>query len=317
MSFQLALWPLLLVVAVLALWVLRRYPAPAARLFRYLLRRQGRLHSTAVVVTGTATHVLTRHGDDGLPLVLLHGLGADADHWCLVSRYLPSGTTIVAPDLPGFGETPPLTVGHTEMDATVDWLRQLLDRLQIEACDLGGNSMGGYLAARFAVAHPERVRSLWLIAPGNLQTAPLTEALAAVDRGEHNPLVVRDLADQNRLIELTMQRPPWMPKTLRRWLAARSIRQSATAAGYFDSLRFRAEILEDIAPRLHQPTLLVWGRQDRMLHPDGAQILHSLLPDSRLVELPEAGHLPMIEAPRRCARDWADFRAGLARSARA
>jgi len=312
MQFHLIFWPLLLAGTALALLLLRHYPDPAARLFRALLRRLGRLRSTQVDNPAAKAHLLSRRGGPELPLVLLHGLGADADHWCQLCRELPADTTIVAPDLPGFGDTPPLSSQHTDIAATVEWLRELLDRLEIGVCDLGGNSMGGYLAARFALEHPRRVRSLWLIAPGNLQTAPLTEALAAVDRGEHNPLVIRDLADQNRLIDLTMTRPPWIPVSLRRWLATRGIRQSATAAGYFDALRFHAAILEALAPRLDQPTLLVWGRQDQLLHPSGAQILHRLLPDSQLVELADVGHLPMIEAPRRCARDWLDFRAGLA-----
>ena len=59
------------------------------------------------------------------------------------------------------------------------------------------------------------------------------------------------------------------------------------------------------------PTLIVWGEEDRVFPPGTANVLHALLPNSEVVVLPEIGHLPMFEAPERCARDYKAFRARL------
>src|SRR6056297_3676236 len=96
--------PVLILIALLVLvglWAF--WPAPLARLFRALDRRGGRLKSCRVEADGVDWHVL--EGGHGETLVLLHGFNADADHFNRVARHLTGHFRILAPDLPGFGET--------------------------------------------------------------------------------------------------------------------------------------------------------------------------------------------------------------------
>src|SRR3546814_17846389 len=62
---------------------------------------------------------------------------------------------------------------------------------------------------------------------------------------------------------------------------------------------------------LATPTLIVWGEEDRVLDPSGAEILHRSLPNSQIVMMPGIGHMPMLEAPRQAGSDYKKFRAGL------
>jgi pimeloyl-ACP methyl ester carboxylesterase len=62
---------------------------------------------------------------------------------------------------------------------------------------------------------------------------------------------------------------------------------------------------------LQTPTLIVWGKEDRSHNVAAADILHKLLPHSEVIIIPDAGHLPMFEQPKRCARDYLKFRQSL------
>ena len=73
-----------------------------------------------------------------------------------------------------------------------------------------------------------------------------------------------------------------------------------------------APLLESQFSQLATPALIVWGREDKILHPAGADALHALLPDSKVVLMDQIGHLPMLEAPRQTAEDYLRYRQALA-----
>ena len=129
-------------------------------------------------------------GGKGQPLVLIHGFGANKDHWTMVSSSLTKRFHDFAFDLPGFGESSRL---ETETYSDADQLSRILaitDSLVLEYFHLGGNSMGGYLSALFANMHPDKVASLWLLAPAGIETAKPSEVLEMIERGD-NPLIIK------------------------------------------------------------------------------------------------------------------------------
>ena len=97
------------------------------------------------------------------PLVLLHGIFAEKDHWVDFARPLTSQYRVIAPDFPGFGESTRLDDQPYDYAAHIQRLGALLDALGIEKAHLAGNSMGGTIAALFALQHPERVASVAFI----------------------------------------------------------------------------------------------------------------------------------------------------------
>src|SRR6056297_2847420 len=189
------------IIVVVALLVLvsmwRFWPAPLARLFRALDRRGGGLHSCRIQAAGVDWHVL--EGGHGETLVLLHGFNADADHFNRVARHLAGHFRILAPELPGFGETECARAVDYRIEAQARAVVEWMDRVGIQHCYLGGSSMGGYIAAEIAARHPARVRALWLLAPGGVAGVELSPLFQEIAEERHNPLVIRDAADFRRL----------------------------------------------------------------------------------------------------------------------
>lgn len=299
-------------IAAIVLWF---WATPIAFWFRFLERRYGRMRSGWLSIHQRALHVLYRPpGGIHQPetVLLLHGLGADADHWCLLSPELPQALQLIAPDLPGFGSSQPAECDMIGTPHAARWLAELLDELNIDSCHVIGNSMGGYLAAQLAHDYPDKVMSLWLLAPGGLRDVPYSEVMQTVADGQPNPLVVTNLEQQKHVARLTTHRRLWVPEALYRWMARRAKRQSAYCQRCFDGMRFDSPELEKLATNIHQPTLITWGANDRVLHPDGAKKLLDRLPGGQLQLLDNTGHLPMLERPKVCAQRYAEFLQGLA-----
>lgn len=300
----------IVVLALVAAWHL--WPRPFAIAFRALDRRAGKLRSCHVEVGATRWHVL--EGGHGEALVLLHGFNADADHFNRVARHLAGHFRILAPDLPGFGETEhDGAVDYrieAQAQAVVDWM----DRVGIQHCYLGGSSMGGYIAAAIAAAHPERVRALWLLAPGGVDGVALSPLFQEIAEERHNPLVIRDRADFRRLIDFCFVHPPWIPAPLARFLAARSSARAVEHQRAFDAIRFDSPPVEEIADGLDVPALIVWGRSDQVLNPAGAPFLAQRMRRAETLMLPDTGHLPMLENPRTVAEAWISYTERLART---
>ena len=110
-------------------------------------------------VAGISTPVL--EGGAGAPIILLHGIGGFAEEWACVVPKLVSSHRVVVPDLPGLGRS---RLGNATLDATsvVEWLRALIDMTCDEPPTLVGHSLGGGIAARFAIAHPHKIRCVVL-----------------------------------------------------------------------------------------------------------------------------------------------------------
>lgn len=304
---QIFLWFFLGIVIAIALLLVvsRLWPSPFAQTLLALERRASGFASRRRRVGDIDWHYLD--GGRGDPLVLLHGFNADAHHFVRVGRLLRRQFRILAPDLPGFGQTrysgELLFDVNTQARRVLDWL----DALGVERCYLGGNSMGGYIAAALARIAPDRVTALWLLAPGGLQEAPYSELFQEIAAGRHNPLVVRDQADFERLVDTCFVHRPWMPRPIRQHLADRAAAGCERTLGIFAALRFNSPPLESFAAEIAAPALIIWGAQDRVLHPAGLKLLAELLPDRHTLLLEETGHLPMLERPARCARAWSGF----------
>lgn len=300
------LWLFIFIAAVMALALYWRFrPAAIARVLIALERRRSGLRSGRLRVGDIDWHYLT--GGRGEPLVLLHGFNGDADHFVRATRFLRGHFRILAPDIPGFGETGVKGDLRYRIEDQAGRVLALLDELGIHHFYLGGNSMGGYLAIAVARRAPERVRALWLIAPGGLESAPLSPLFEEIAAGRHNPLVVRDLSDFDRLMAFCTVRPVFVPKTIKRFLTARAAANIRRIDRIFHAMRFDSTPLERLADGLVNPTLIVWGDGDQVLHPDGAGILEARMPNARTVMLEDTGHLPMLERPRRVSETWLAF----------
>lgn len=247
-------------------------------------------------------------GEPGEPLVLVHGFGADKDNWTRVARHLRQRYRIVAPDLPGFGESSaPLDADYT-YDSQVQRLRAFVRAIGLTRAHFGGSSMGGRIVARYASLHPNEVASLWLVANAGVSGAPASELHQRLQRGEPNPLIARNEEEFREVMNFMFVHPPFVPDAVVAVLAERAVAAHELREKQARDLNAEQTGIERQIAGLPIPTHILWGERDRALHVGAVPILEAALPNASSTVLPEIGHLPMLEAPQRVAEDYLAFR---------
>lgn len=254
-------------------------------------------------------HYAYLEGGSGEPLMLLHGFGANKDNFTRIARWLVPHYRVILPDHLGFGES-----GHPEEadyspPAQAARLHELATALGIGRIHLGGNSMGGHIALSYAAAYPSDVASLWLLDPGGIWSAPPSELAKVILAGGDNPLMARTPEEFHKVYEFVMTSPPWVPRAMLDAMAAERIRNFDLEKKIFEQIR--SDQVERRIQGLATPALIVWGRDDRAIDVGTAEVLHGMMPNSRVVILDHIGHLPHLEAPERSAEDYLAFRASL------
>jgi pimeloyl-ACP methyl ester carboxylesterase len=291
---------LTLIAVAIALPILAYFLAPAA-LFRQVqqaIRRKSGLSRKSIVVDGVTWPYLEGGPKGGETVVLVHGFGADKDHWSMYAKHLTDRYHVIAPDLPGFGENDLSPARDYSIKAQTDRLIRFLDALGIREAHLGGNSMGGYIVLQAALDHPSRLKSLTLLNNAGVVGTGESELQQAAQRGE-NPLVLRKFEDVDRLMAFVMHKPRAIPGQFKKVMFADSRRREALLDGIF------AAIVEDslnnpATERLgsvNVPTLIIWGRHDRLIDVSCVEVLKSGIKGSEAVIFEHVGHLPMMEDP--------------------
>ena len=214
------------------------------------------------------------------PLVLLHGIGASKDHWPRLAKRLRDRVRVIAPDLPGFGESD--LTGDLSMAGQGEAMVAFLDALGLDRVHLAGSSMGGRVAAEVAHRHADRLASLWLLAPAGAEGEQPSEMIEGFFAGEGVPLFARTPAEYAASVAFTMRRPPAIPKPALRVLAAESAATYDHTVQVFVDMTYEfatSATTEALLEGLDVPTLISWGEADRVLHPSGAATLAAVLPD--------------------------------------
>lgn len=238
----------------------------------------------------------------GEPLVLLHGLGASRRLWHRVVPLLSGDDRLVlAPDLPGFGDSPPAGPGF-EFDAVTDRLARALRRRAGGRFDLLGSSLGGAVALKLAAAHPGLVRRLVLAAPAGFGPLPWPVASAASVLADP-ALRIRRIAGVPLSVSPTARRLLlWgavaEPHRLSR-SDARLILDSSRRATRLGSA-LAAVLRTDLRPglvRLDVPLGLIWGERDRVVPISTLETIRRLRPGVVAETIPDAAHIPQLERP--------------------
>lgn len=236
-------------------------------------------------------------GGQGRPVVYWHGAGA----WHGLDFALPwlERLKVIAPYHPGWGES----ADAPELDSMGEYLLHyldLFDQLNLSQLDLVGFSLGGWMAAEFAVAHPQRVRRLVLVAPAGL-TDPAQPGEGAAPRAP--PMGSWSLEEMySYLVSDRSVLEPHLPRG-----AAEEAHHAEVIARELRSTRRLAPAgpfnphLARWLHRLHMPTLLVWSKDDRLAPFARAAQWMERLPNAKLAAFEKAGHLVLDELPE--ARD--------------
>lgn len=300
---------LLLTLVIGVLVVARLMPLRLARFAISISRRLLGLSRREVAIDGI--NLVYLEGGQGEPLVLLHGLGADKDNFLLVASKLRQQFRLIVPDLPGFGESgKPDDAGYS-VPQQVARLERFLAALGIGRCHIGGNSMGGFIAAAYAAAHPGQVLSAWLLAPAGVKSAKPSELMNAIASGREAPILARSVREVRQLMRFVMHRPPFIPYFMLASIAHHQRTHYAHHQQIIQELVAGPSLEELLVGNPKVPTLIVWGDRDCALDSSGAEILMGFLPQSQLLILRNVGHVPMMEAPGKVVADYLAFHGGL------
>ena len=284
------------------------YKALMGLFLRRTRRRAGLQRRRCTLDTGE-TYVYLE-GGNGPPLLLLHGFGANKDNFNGVVPALAASCRVISPDHFGFGESDRPIDGDYSPVAQAHRLHRFVKALGLGPIDLGGSSMGGHIAMTYAALYPDEVRSLWLIDTGGVWSAPKGELHRHIEATGENLLLADSQAAFEKLFAFVMHKPPQVPPAVMAVLAEQRIANHPVERRIF--AQCSADSVESRVRDLAVPTLLVWGREDRVISVQTVGVLQALLPDLETIVLPDVGHLPMVEAPDRCAADYLAFRARLA-----
>ena len=261
-----------------------------------------------IEVEGLPTRYL-RAGTMGPPLVLLHGVGDNAFDWQWVMPALASTHRVYAPDPPGSGGSARPLDDYSPAFFT-RFVAAFLDALGVDHAAVIGNSLGGLVGLRLALAEPQRVTALGLVSSGGLGRE-VTYALRSLALPGYGKLAVawgkrRPGAAQRALgrAALVFARPRGAP---REWIEEQY--RLAQLPGFLEAqlatvraqvgLKGQREVLVDRLAQLERPTMVVWGTRDRVLPYSQAKEAFSRLAEGYLELIPECGHLPQVEQPER------------------
>jgi pimeloyl-ACP methyl ester carboxylesterase len=264
---------------------------------RVLLSRGGGQPET-IDVAGRPTVLM--HGGDGPPFVYLHSTLGEAFLWLPFYQAWAKQFRVLVPTHPGFGKSGGFDQIDTIEDMAFHYV-ELLDALGLDEVCLGGVSLGGWIAAEFAVRWPERVKRLWLAdAPGLwVEEEPL-------------PDLFRVMHDRDALRRLLFHRPEAHMATL----VIKDRPDEETMLTAYQSMSVLARLVWErpydpkLAARLHRvrcPTLLVWGAHDRLVPPAYGEAYRKHIPGAELKLIPDCGHLPMFECEAEFVKLIADF----------
>ena len=232
------------------------------------------------------------------PLLLIHGFGVDKNTMFDLARVLVRKHQVVAVDLPGFGDHVMSDPADINMDLFTNKLEQLLDHLGFDQVIPVGSSMGGAISSMFAARHPERVAGLCLIGPAGLEP-PVETEIYAMGKREENPLRINDLEDFENLIKLNFTNPPYIPRNLRKAL----MRKAVAAADFHEEVMMNMSeyLMDGVRPnlsRIHCPVTVIWGGDDKIIHPSVAPHWEEGLRDVEMNMIPAVGHSTMMERPK-------------------
>jgi len=245
-------------------------------------------------------------------LLLIHGLGGSRDNWNRVAHYLTTNYHVIIPDLPGSGET----IVAQDFDYSVPNLAEKLRRF-VEAENLkgpihiAGHSLGGSIALLYAGQYPFETKSLFLVDSGGIFRSANTIYLK--DPTYLKQLLVSKKGDFNYLLKQTMFNPPFIPKEFLQAQEKLMINQAPQTQKLVDQLIalnkvYTPDSFAVLTKTIDAPTLILWGKQDKIINVEVASELKSLLKNAQPpVILENVGHMPILEAEQLVIQQYVPF----------
>jgi pimeloyl-ACP methyl ester carboxylesterase len=249
---------------------------------------------------------------------LIHGIASTSESWREVVPLLAERFTVVTSDLIGHGKSAK-PKGDYSLGAYASGIRDLLAVLGFERGTVVGHSLGGGIAMQFAYMYPEYTERMVLVSSGGLghEVNPLLRAATLPGSELVLPLLARGWirhageAVAEGVGRLGLKVASDLAEFTRSWA---SLQDPEARAAFLHTVRSvidfegqRISATDRLYLAEQMPTMIVWGDQDPVIPVQHGRAAHELIPNSRYLELPGAGHWPMLDEPERFAREFIDF----------
>ncbi len=280
----------------------------------YLIQERSEAGLKAKTIkVGEITWAYNEGGSRQKPTILLiHGLAGNRDNWNRVAHFLTPYYHVVIPDLPNNGETRTPENFDASVPNVTENLRRFVEAIDVEdKLNVAGHSLGGSIATVYASQYPFDTQSLFLLNSAGIYTQANT-------RYSKDPLTLKQLivskpGDLEQVMHRVMQNPPSLPKAVKSAQENYLITQAAKNGKLIDQLValnriYTPESFARLTRTVEAPTLILWGKQDKIINVEVANELKSLLKRAEApVILNNVGHMPILEAEQEVAAHYLPF----------
>jgi pimeloyl-ACP methyl ester carboxylesterase len=215
-------------------------------------------------------------------MILLHGLFGGLSNWNAVVAHFQSKYDIHIPTLPVYDQP-----GRDHLGYLTNFLEFYIHNHKLDKVILVGNSLGGHVAILYTHLHPEKVSQLVLTGSSGLYE---NTSMGSFPKRSNYAYIRERVAytfyDPATATDELVEEVFSITTDARKCLSIVRMAKSA-----------QRNYVADLLPAIHTPTLLIWGKDDRITPPSVAKEFESLLPNTRLVMIPQCGHAPMMERP--------------------
>ena len=238
---------------------------------------------------------------DAPTIVMLHGFTGSKENWYPLAARLHGKYRLLIPDLPGWGESerkPGEDYGFgAQAQRVADFIQVLSPGKPVV---LLGHSMGGGIAALVAARDPRLVAKVGLLDAAGVRFNDNQFGLDVL--AGKNPFAVSDAASLQRYVDIVFHRQqakPWIPWPASSGLIAMRTRDAAFEQSVLDRIGRGPEQFApgEEAANIHQPVLLLWGRQDAVIDPSAMAVFAAKMPQAHQVLVDDAGHMSLMEQP--------------------
>ncbi len=228
------------------------------------------------------------NGGGGTPLVLVHGLGARSENWSeMIPGLAASGFHVYVPDLLGYGRSQKPNVDYS-ISLEEQTVEQFMQAVHVPRADVGGWSMGGWVAMKLTLEHPEMVDRLVIYDSAGIYFP------ARFEPGLFTPT---DVAGLYKLHAMLSPKPFNVPEFAAKDAVRRLEGNAWVIRRSMASMTSGKELLDFRLYKISQPMLIVWGAQDELIPLSVGETIHKSVPHSVLDVIEGCGHL----APSECA----------------
>lgn len=222
-------------------------------------------------------------------VIFLHGLGGYADNWVMNAPAFASRYHVFVPDQIGFGSSDKPFLNY-RVQTMVDFLDAFYRKMGIQRATLIGNSLGGWIAAAYALAYPEKVDRLVLVDSAGLVST-------TTDRNVLLGLNPSSVAGMRAVLNLILYNKAIVTDAFAEQAFAGHMRNNDgyTINAFIDSIQRREDVLDGRLGSIKQRTLVVWGAQDALTPIAMGNAMHEGIAGSEMVTLDQCGHVPQSE----------------------